>query len=487
MAGAEIWKPVDRLHQVVIIGGGFGGLYAAQSLRRAPVQVTLIDRRNFHLFQPLLYQVATGGLSLANIAAPLRYILKRQKNARVIMAEVCDFDLTERRVLVTDGSFSYDTLIVATGSENFFYGHGDWEDRAPSLKTAEDATEIRRRILMAFEIAERETDPEKVQAWLTFIVVGGGATGVEMAGALAEISCRTLRNEFRSINPRASKIILLEGQERLLPSYPVELSNRAKSQLEHLGVTVRTGVLVTDIQSDAVTFLKGKQSESILSRTVLWSAGVQASPLGKLLADATGTTVDRQGRVPVAPDLSLPGYPEVFVIGDLASCIHQTGVPLPGVAPVAMQEGRYVSRLIRMRLLARTLPSFHYQDRGSMATIGRARAVAMVGRLRFSGFPAWLAWLFVHLMYIVEFPNRILILLQWAWNYFTWNRTARLITGDNLLRFRQGKAACPPTVRSGMDAGHERPEENPEVGLNIDTHGVDMPEIRNWKWDGTDA
>ena len=362
---------MEHSHQVVIVGGGFGGLCAAQSLRRAPVQVTLIDRRNFHLFQPLLYQMATGGLSPANIAAPLRSVLKRQKNARVLMADVCGFDLNKRRVLVTDGVVPYDSLVVAAGSENFFFGHTDWEQRAPALKTVEDATEIRRRVLMAFEIAERETDPQKIQQWLTFVVVGGGPTGVELAGALAEIGCCTLRNEFRSINPRDSRIMLLEGQERLLPSYPAELSSKAQAQLEQMCVTVRTGVLVSNIEPDAVTFRKGDQTETIPTRTILWSAGVRASPLGQLLADAAGVPVDRQGRVPVMPDLSVTGHPDVFVIGDLSSFMHQTGAPLPGVAPVAMQEGRYVAKLIRAHLLEKTLPSFHYRDYGITATIGR--------------------------------------------------------------------------------------------------------------------
>jgi NADH:ubiquinone reductase (H+-translocating) len=450
--GSEMAKPMQNSHQVVIVGGGFGGLYAAQSLRRAPVHVTLIDRRNFHLFQPLLYQVATGGLSLANIAAPLRSVLKRQKNARVLMAEVCGFDLSKRRVLVTDGSVPYDSLIVAAGSENFFFGHGDWEQRAPALKTVEDATAIRRRVLMAFEIAERESDPEKVRQWLTFVVVGGGPTGVELAGALAEIACCTLRNEFRSINPRDSRIMLLEGQERLLPSYPAELSSKAKAQLEQICVTVLTGVLVSDIQPDAVTFRRGEQTETILTKTILWSAGVRASPLGKLLADAAGVPVDRQGRVEVMPNLSVAGHPDVFVIGDLASYVHQTGAPLPGVAPVAMQEGCYVAKLIRTRLLGKALPSFHYHDYGTMATIGRAHAVAMIGPLRLSGFLAWLAWLFVHLMYIVEFQNRLLILLQWAWNYFTWNRAARLITRENPPPCQRVKAACQGTATNQASA-----------------------------------
>ncbi len=431
-------------HRVVVIGGGFGGLYTAKSLRHRSVQVTLIDRRNFHLFQPLLYQVATGGLSPANIAAPLRSVLKRRRNVRVMMAEVCGFDLAQRRVCMTDGSVPYDSLVVATGSESFFFGHSDWEQWAPALKTVEDATEIRRRVLLAFEIAERETEPQQVRRWLTFVVVGGGPTGVELAGTLAEICRYTLRNEFRTINPENAQVILLEGQDRLLPSYPVDLSAMAQSQLEQIGVTVRTGVLVTDIQPDVVTFRAGDPSETIRTSTVLWSAGVRASRLGQLLADQAGIAVDRQGRVPVGPDLTLPGHPEVFVIGDLASVGHQTGSPLPGVAPVAIQEGRYVARLVRSRLGGRARPPFRYRDYGTMATIGRARAVAMIGPLKFAGFLAWLAWLFVHLMYLVEFQNRLLVLLQWSWNYVTWNRAARLITGENRAPAAPQRTACRP-------------------------------------------
>jgi len=397
------------------------------------VDITLIDRRNFHLFQPLLYQVATGGLSPANIAAPLRSVLKRQKNARVLMAEVCGFDLSDRRVLLKDASVPYDSLVVAAGSESFFFGHADWERWAPALKGVEDATAIRRRILMAFEMAERETDPQKILQWLTFVIVGGGPTGVELAGALAEVACFTLRNEFRSIDPRDSRIILLEGQDRILPSYPAELSWKAKAHLENICVTVRTGVSVTDIQPEAVTFRVGDHTETISAKTIVWSAGVRASPLGRLLSEAAGISVDRQGRVPVLPDLTVPGRPDIFVIGDLACCLHQTGAPLPGIAPVAIQQGRYVARVIQSRLQGETLPPFRYRDYGTMATIGRGRAVAMIGPLRLSGFVAWLAWLFVHLMSIVAFENRLLILLQWAWNYCTWNRAARLITGETVF------------------------------------------------------
>lgn len=418
---------------VVIIGGGFGGLYAARSLRRAPVRVTLVDRRNFHLFQPLLYQVATGALSPANIASPLRAVLQKQANARTLLAEVVDIDAGNRRVVLHDGTLTYDTLIVAAGARHHYFGHDEWEKLAPGLKTIEDATEMRRRILLAFEAAEAETDPERRNAWLTFVVVGGGPTGLELAGAVAELARHTLRNNFRSIDPASATILLVEGTDRVLPPYPPVLSAKAARQLEQLGVTVRTGAVVTDIQTDAVTVRIGQASESIRTRTVLWGAGVQASPLGRALEKSAGVKLDRSGRVHVEPDLSVPGRPEIFVIGDLANFSYQGEKPLPGVAPVAMQQGRYAAALIAARLRGATLPPFHYKDRGSMATIGRAAAVADLGWAHFSGFSAWLLWLFIHLLYLVQFQNRLLVLLQWAWNYVTRNRSARLITGPDRL------------------------------------------------------
>jgi NADH:quinone reductase (non-electrogenic) len=421
-------------HRVVIIGGGFGGLYAAQALKHAPVQVTLVDRRNFHLFQPLLYQVATGALSPANIAAPLRAILKRQKNAHVLLAEVTDIDVPGRHVILSDGAISYDTLIVATGVRHHYFGNERWAALAPGLKTVEDATEIRRRILLAFEAAEREPDAEQRSAWLTFVIVGAGPTGLELAGALGEISLHTLREDFRSINPAEARIVLVEAADRVLPPYPPVLSAKAARAVERLGVAVQTGATVTAIDTDSVTVRRGISEERIPTRTVLWAAGVQASPLGHVLEERAGATVDRAGRMIVEPDLSVPGHPEILVIGDLAHYRHQTGSPLPGVAPVAMQQGRYVAGLIERRLQQQPTPPFRYRDRGSMATIGRGAAVAdLFGRVRFNGFLAWLAWLFVHLMYIVEFDNRLLVLTQWAWNYFTWNRGARLITGGSPL------------------------------------------------------
>jgi len=421
-------------HHVVIIGGGFGGLYAAQGLRRAPLRVTLVDRRNFHLFQPLLYQVATGGLSPANIAAPLRAILKRQKNTHVLLAEVTDIDVTGRRVILSDGAIGYDTLIVAAGVRHHYFGNPQWAALAPGLKTIEEATEIRRRILLAFEAAEREPDPDQRRAWLTFVIVGAGPTGLELAGALGEISLHTLREDFRAINPAEARLVLVEAADRVLPLYPAVLSAKATHAVERLGVQVQTGATVTAIDAHGVSVRVDAGEERIPARTVIWAAGVQASPLGRVLEERAGAILDRAGRVIVEPDLSVPGHPEILVIGDLAHYRHQADAPLPGVAPVAMQQGRYAARLIQRRLQHQATEPFHYRNRGSMATIGRGAAVAdLFGRFRFNGVLAWLTWLFIHLMYLVEFDNRLLVLTQWAWNYCTWNRGARLITGGSAL------------------------------------------------------
>ena len=426
--------------RVVIIGGGFGGLYAAKSLKHAAVQATLIDRRNFHLFQPLLYQVATGGLSPANIASPLRAVLKRQRNATVLLGEVQNIDVAGRRVLLSDEAIPYDALIVATGATHHYFGHDEWRELAPGLKTIEDATDIRRRVLLAFEAAERETDPAQRSAWLTMVVVGAGPTGVELAGALAELSRFTLRQNFRNIDPASARILLLEGVDRVLPPYPPQLSAKATRALERMGVTVRTNTLVTDIQPGTVTVRSGNHTETIPARTVLWAAGVDASPLGKVLAEATGAALDRAGRITVEPDLTLPGHPEILVIGDLA-LYRQNGKPLPGVAQVAMQQGKYAARLIQSRLEGQSLPPFHYRDVGTMATIGRAKAVADLGWLRVNGRLAWWAWLFIHILYLIEFQNRLLVLMQWAWSYFTRNRAARLITGVCVLPPREPDTA----------------------------------------------
>ncbi|MFO0928627.1 MAG: NAD(P)/FAD-dependent oxidoreductase [Gemmataceae bacterium] len=418
-------------HRVVIVGGGFGGLYAARALRKAPVDVTLIDRRNFHLFQPLLYQVATGGLSPANIAAPLRAVLRRQRNTSVLLGTVVDFDLARREVILTDGTVPYDSLIVATGSWHHYFGHPEWERFAPGLKTVEDATAIRRKVLTAFEQAEKSDDPVERQACLTFVIVGGGPTGVELAGAVAELACHTLRDNFRRIHPDTARVLLLEAGERVLPTFPADLSARAEQSLRRLGVTVRTRTAVVGVAADRVTVRDGNGTDEVVTRTVLWGAGVEASPLARLLAGKCGATVDRSGRVVVTPECTLPGHPEVFVIGDMAHFPTPAGRPLPGVAQTAMQMGAYAARLIERRLDGKPSPGpFVYNDLGSMATIGRNAAVADLGWLRLSGYPAWLAWLFIHVLYLIEFENRVLVLFQWAWNYLTRGRAARLITGD---------------------------------------------------------
>jgi len=417
-------------HRVVIIGGGFGGLYAARALRRAPVELTLIDRRNFHLFQPLLYQVATGGLSPGEIASPLRYVLRKSRNTEVLLGEVVDLDVAGRRVILLDGEAAYDTLIVATGSSHHYFGNDQWAPLAPGLKTIEDATEIRRRILLAFEKAEREPDAAARAAWLTFVVVGAGPTGVELAGALGEIANDTLRHDFRHIVPAESRILLLEGGARVLPAYPADLSAQAEESLIRLGVRPITGAVVTAIDEGRVLVRRGTQEERIATHTVLWAAGVAASPMGRTLAERSGAQLDGAGRVIVEPDLSIAGHPDILVIGDLANFSHQTGKPLPGVAPVAMQEGRYAAALVHKRLAGKTMAPFHYHDKGSLATIGRAAAVADFGRIHIHGMAAWITWLFVHLLYLVEFDNRLLVLIQWAYNYITRNRGARLITGD---------------------------------------------------------
>ena len=416
-------------HRVVIVGAGFGGLYAAKALKRAPVDLTVVDRRNFHLFQPLLYQVATGGLSPGEIASPVRHVLSRNRNTRVWMAAVNDFDVQNRRLILDQGVAEYDTLVLATGASHHYFGHDDWAARAPGLKSIENATEIRSRVLDAFESAEREPDEQQRRAWLNFVIVGAGPTGVELAGALAEISNDTLRHDFRSIDPTAAAILLLEGTDRVLPTFPPDLSVKAELSLVKLGVQVRTSAVVTGLDEDGVTVRMGGASQHIAAKTVLWAAGVEGSPLGKVLAERTGAPLDKSGRLVVQPDLTIAGHPEIFVIGDLANFSHQTGHPLPGVAPVAMSEGRYVARAIGTRLRGETPPPYHYFNKGLLATIGRNKAVAEIGPLHISGLIAWLVWLFVHLMYLVEFDNRLLVLTEWVYDYVTRNRGARLITG----------------------------------------------------------
>jgi len=419
---------MDSPCRVVIVGGGFGGLYAAKRLGRAPVSLTLIDRRNFHLFQPLLYQVATGALSPGEIASPLRAVVGRNRNTEVVLGEVRDLDAASRRVILDDGDVPYDELIVATGATHSYFGHDEWAAWAPGLKTIENATAIRSRLLVAFERAELETDAVKRREWLNFVIVGGGPTGVELAGALGEIANDTLRRDFHHNDPASANILLLEGENRLLPAFPPGLSAKAQEELAELGVHTRTGTRVTAIDQQGVTMTGAGGDEKLAARTVLWAAGVRASRMGKVLADRAGAQLDKVGRVMVEPDLSIAGHPEIRVIGDLANFSHQTGKPLSGVAQVAIQQGRYAAKAIRARLDGKSLPPFHYFNKGNLATIGRNKAVADFGFLRIAGFPAWFLWVFVHLMYLVEFENRLLVFVEWVYNYFTHNRGARLIT-----------------------------------------------------------
>jgi len=417
---------------VLILGGGFGGLYAARAMRRAPVEITLIDRRNFHLFQPLLYQVATGSLSPAEICAPLRGILSRQRNTRVLLGEAADIDPAARRLQLLDGaSFEYDSLIVATGSKTTYFGHEAWREWAPSLKTVEEATAIRHKILYAFEAAERVADPDERRAWLTFVIVGAGATGVELAGALAEIAHHTLKRDFRSIHPEDAQILLLDGGPRALASYPPDLSRRAEDALVRLGVRVHTVVRVVEVDGGGVLFETGDGARvRQAAKTVLWAGGVMVNTFGRTLAARTGAPTDKQGRIQVQPDLTIPGFPQIYVVGDLAAAKGRDGAPLPGVAQVAMQEGAYAARGIAARVPGfRPLPPFHYFDKGDLAVIGRGSAVARIFGLHLSGLPAWLVWLFVHLMYLVQFQNRVIVFVQWGFHYLTYSRGARLITG----------------------------------------------------------
>ncbi|MDF5721542.1 MAG: NAD(P)/FAD-dependent oxidoreductase [Rhizonema sp. PD37] len=419
-------------HQVVIVGGGFGGLYAAKSLSRNDIQVTLIDKRNFHLFQPLLYQVATGTLSPADVSSPLRSVLSKRKNTTVLLGHVKNIDPEAQLVFMDEEEISYDTLIVATGAKHSYFGKDDWEKTAPGLKTVEDAIEMRRRIIMAFEAAEKETDLEKRRAWLTFVVVGGGPTGVELAGAIAELAYHTMKEDFRNIDTSQTQVLLLEGLDRILPPFAPELSLDAEASLKRLGVTIKTKTLVTNIEDDVVTIKQDSEVSQIAAKTVLWAAGVKASSLGKAIAECTKAECDRAGRVIVEPDLSVKGYPNIFVIGDLAHFAHQNGKPLPGVAPVAMQQGQYVASVIKQRMSGKTLPQFSYADRGSLAVIGQNAAVVDLGFIKFTGFVAWLFWLLVHIYFLIEFDNKLLVMLQWGWHYFTRSRRARLITGKEL-------------------------------------------------------
>ena len=407
----------DMAPRVLILGCGFGGLWAAQALKKAPVEVTVLDRTNHHLFTPLLYQVATAGLSAPSISAPIRHILSGQRNATVLLGEAAAIDAAGRRLRLRDGEeIAYDRLVVATGSVNTYFGNDAWAPHAPALKTLEDAMEIRSRVLLAFEQAEREADPARRAPWLTFVVIGAGATGVELAGTLAEIARRTLHGEFRRFDPRNTRVVLVEGTDRVLPPYPPELSEKARLQLERLGVTVWLGKRVTGIDAEGVTL----GSERIAARTTLWAAGVTSSPLGATL----GAPLDRAGRIRVEPDLTVPGHPEISVVGDLAAL---EGVP--GIAPAAKQMGRHAARNILLSLEGKATEPFRYRDYGQLATIGRNAAVAMMGRLRFSGYPAWLLWLVAHIYFLINFRNRLTVMIDWAWAYWTYSRSARIVIG----------------------------------------------------------
>jgi NADH dehydrogenase len=415
------------MHRVVILGGGFGGLYATQALARAPVEVTLLDRRNFHLFQPLLYQVATGSLSPGDISEPLRAIVRNQKNANVLLGDAVDLDAEKRLLILRDGQIPYDSLIVATGAENFYFGHDEWRKIAPGLKSIEDSIAVRRNLLFAFEAAERETDPALRRAWLTFVIVGAGPTGVELAGALAEIARDTLRHDYRSIRPEESTILLLDGTPHVLSAYPESLSLDAERSLQKLGVVFRNNVNVTGIDPDSVTIATPSGSHRIMSKTVLWAAGVAPSSFGKVLARRAAAPLDKHGHVNVDAQLNIPNHPEIFVIGDLAG-LEQDGKPLPGVAPVAMQQGKYAAQTIAARLNNRSVKPFRYFNKGSLAVIGRRAGVADFGFVRFHGVVAWLLWLFIHLLFLVQFRNRVIVFIRWGFQYVTFDRGSRLIT-----------------------------------------------------------
>jgi len=439
---SERWK-------VVIVGGGFGGLSAAQRLNSNLVDVTLIDRRNYHLFQPLLYQVATGSLSPGEIAYPLRSVLSHQKNTRVWLGTVVDVDPDSKHVTLADGTVvPYDSLIIAAGSETSHFGHNEWQEWAPGLKSIEEATAIRHKILYAFEVAERMPDPEQRRAWLTFVIIGGGATGVELSGAIAEIAHQTLKNDFRSVNPEEAQIILLDGGPRVLMPFPEGLSKKANRSLAKLGVQVRCGTMVKHLDEEGVTTESEARTDFIAAKTVVWAGGITASPLGKILASRAKAETDNAGKVKVKPDLTIPNYPDIYVIGDLASSTDKNGKPLPGLAQVAMQGGAYAAKAILRKVKGQLeLPPFHYFDKGSLAVIGRAAAVAEVFGAHLSGFMAWLVWAFIHLLYLVTFQSRVLVFTQWAIQDLTFSRGARLITGSVPSDFNFVKK--PSEVRSG--------------------------------------
>src|SRR6266567_1728082 len=446
--------------KVVILGGGFGGLAAAQKLKRASVEVTLIDRRNFHLFQPLLYQVATGSLSPGEIAAPLRGVLSRQKNTRVLLGDVLDIDPVSKQVVLADGAtFDYDSLIVAAGSQTSYYGHDVWSRWAPGLKSIEEATTLRHKILYAFEVAERLSDPAQRRAWLTFVIVGAGPTGVELAGAIGEIARQTLKNDFRSIHPEEAQIILLDGSPRLLMTFPEDLARKAEQSLAKLGVQTKMSAMVQELDRDGVGLQVNGATEHISSKTVIWAGGVTASPLARTLAKRTGAESDRGGRIKVGPDLTIANFPDIYVVGDLALSLDASGKPLAGVAQGAMQQGAYAAKAVVRKVKGQAKPKpFKYFDKGNMAVIGRAAAVANVFGVHVSGLAAWLVWAFIHLLYIVQFQSRILVFIQWAIQDLTFSRGARLITGvaPTDFNFNREMAGGDRTVEPKVEPGETK-------------------------------
>lgn len=428
---------IHAKHRIVIVGGGFAGLNTARALRKADADVTVIDRSNHHVFQPLLYQVATGALSPADISAPIRGLLSKQKNTRVLLSEVTGINVKQRELNTTTGVVGYDTLVLATGASHSYFGNDSWATNAPGLKSLDDATSIRRKILLAFEMAEQATTKEDRDAWLTFAIIGGGPTGVELAGAIGELSHHTLKNDFRSFDPSTTRILLIEAGQRILSTYSESLSPKAETSLRKLGIEVMTGSMVTDIDDESIVVRRGELEDRITARTVLWAAGVQASAPGKLLAGAFAAegetpeiSIDRFGRVPVGPDLTVDGHPEIFILGDLSSYSYQTGTPLRGTADVAAAEGEYAGKVISHRLKGKSAPKpFRFRDFGKLAVIGRSSAVADLKFMRFSGYIAWQFWLFMHILKLTGYRNRLTVLVQWSYSYFTRNRSARLITG----------------------------------------------------------
>ena len=444
--------------RVVIVGGGFAGLGAARALRSAPVDLTVVDRRNYHLFQPLLYQVATGSLSAGEVAAPLRGVLGRQRNTRVLLGRMEDLDPKGKRVVLADGaSLEYDSLIIAVGSQTSYFGHDAWKEWAPGLKSIDEAVTVRHKILYAFEVAERISDPIQRRAWLTFVIVGAGPTGVELAGAIGEIARQTLRHDFRAIHPEEARIILLDGLPRVLMPFPESLAQKAHRSLEQLGVEIRTGTMVKDVDRDGLNVESGGRAERIEAHTVLWGGGVTMPPVAKTIAARTEAQTDKAGRIKVNPDLTVPGYPDIYVVGDLASLAGADGKPLPGVAQVAMQGGAYAAKAIgrKARGDERPLPPFAYFDKGTMAVIGRGKAVAYIFGLQVSGLPAWLVWALIHILYLVQFESRLIVFIKWAIQALTLNRSARLITGAAATDFdftTAVKGAAVPDIRPAAEA-----------------------------------